>query len=232
VPSQLFHVPRTFRRSLFSREIIKSGNTRAEDIRSGNVDSAAILRLSMSPDEIDLVLFNRNTSIHLEEGINVLDQVLGQQLEQDLRHAQMKHLIKQEYLEDEIFNSGQSTPAQSPARSSGNESCSLTPRRVKGGHYDHYKDTSGKINLELISDEMERARVEAKRVKNREAAAKSRAKKKKQTEALEKKVGTLRAATTEVTDEVVLLRDQASTLRAILDEHERLCGASGDNESD
>jgi len=34
---------------------------------------------------------------------------------------------------------------------------------------------------------MERARVEAKRVKNREAAAKSRAKKKKQTEALEKK---------------------------------------------
>ena len=104
----------------------------------------------MSPDEIDLVLFNRNTSIHLEEGINVLDQVLGQQLEQDLRHAQMKHLIKQEYLEDEIFNSGQSTPAQSPARSSGNESCSLTPRRVKGGHYDHYKDTSGKINLELV----------------------------------------------------------------------------------
>lgn len=52
----------------------------------------------MSPDEIDLVLFNRNTSIHLEEGINVLDQVLGQQLEQDLRHAQMKHLIKQEYV--------------------------------------------------------------------------------------------------------------------------------------
>jgi len=213
------------------REKINRELEKAEAIRSGNADSAAILRLSMSPDEIDLVLFNRNTSIHLEEGINVLDQVLGQQLEQDLRQAQMKRLIKQEYLEDEIFNSGQSTPAQSPARSSGNESCSLTPRRVKG-HYDHYKDTSGKINLELISDEMERARVEAKRVKNREAAAKSRAKKKKQTEALEKKVGTLRAATTEVTDEVVLLRDQASTLRAILDEHERLCGASGDYESD
>jgi hypothetical protein len=52
----------------------------------------------MSPDEIDLVLFNRNTSIHLEEGINVLDQVLGQQLEQDLRQAQMKRLIKQEYV--------------------------------------------------------------------------------------------------------------------------------------
>jgi hypothetical protein len=40
---------------------------------------------------------------------------------------------------------------------------------------------------------MERARVEAKRVKNREAAAKSRAKKKKQTEALEKKGKRLQA---------------------------------------
>lgn len=189
----------------------------------------------MSPDEIDLVLFNRNTSIHLEEGINVLDQVLGHQLDHcqsEIKRIQdLPSLIKQEYLEDEIFGSGQSTPIQSPARSSGNESCSAAPRRVKG-HYDHYKDTSGKINLELISDEMERARVEAKRVKNREAAAKSRAKKKKQTEALEKKVGVLRAATNEVSDEIHLLREQANGLRAILSEHERLCGASGGYESD
>ena len=121
----------------------------------------------MSPDEIDLVLFNRNTSIHLEEGINVLDQVLGHQLDHcqsEIKRIQdLPSLIKQEYvnqvrrflgvfryLEDEIFGSGQSTPIQSPARSSGNESCSAAPRRVKG-HYDHYKDTSGKINLELVS---------------------------------------------------------------------------------
>jgi hypothetical protein len=95
--------------------------------------------------------------------------------------------------------------------------------KKRKGHYDQYKDGSGKIKLELIEDDEERKRVEEKRFKNKEAAAKSRKRKKEQTEQLESDVNQLRAKTAEVEKELVRLRNLTRKLRAVKSEHEKIC---------
>jgi len=91
------------------------------------------------------------------------------------------------------------------------------------GPYDNLKDPSGKINLELISDECERNRVKDKRLKNRQAAEKSRKRKKEQTERLESDATRLRIDNEQIVSELARLKQLARKLRAVQSEHEKIC---------
>merc|ERR1712035_182041 len=90
------------------------------------------------------------------------------------------------------------------------------------GPYDNLKDPSGKINLELISDENERKKVEEKRLKNRVAAEKSRKRKKEQTERLESDAQRLRIENEQAIADLNRLKQLARKLRVVQSEHEKL----------
>ena len=74
-----------------------------------------------------------------------------------------------------------------------------------------------------IDDDEERKRVEEKRIKNREAATKSRQRKKEKAELLENEVNALRAETLKVEEELSRLKTLTRKLRAIQSEHEKIC---------
>ena len=66
-------------------------------------------------------------------------------------------------------------------------------------------------------------RMEEKRLKNREAAAKSRQRKKEKTESLQNEVVSLRAQSKAVEKDLSRLRALSRKLRAIQSEHEKIC---------
>lgn len=65
--------------------------------------------------------------------------------------------------------------------------------------------------------------MEEKRLKNREAAAKSRQRKKEKTESLQNEVVSLRAQSKAVEKDLSRLRALSRKLRAIQSEHEKIC---------
>ena len=77
--------------------------------------------------------------------------------------------------------------------------------------------------VHLIDDVNERREVEDRRRKNREAAKKSRTRKKKQIDDLESELSLLRQQSTDVENEIIRLENQKRTLTAVQSEHEKIC---------
>lgn len=97
------------------------------------------------------------------------------------------------------------------------------PSRVRSGPYEKYKDESGKIRVEQISDPTEREKVLEKREKNRIAAEKARYKKKERIDTLEEKKSDLEAMIRAADDDYAKTKRYLDLLKVSFQEHEKVC---------
>jgi len=97
------------------------------------------------------------------------------------------------------------------------------PSRPRSGPYEKYKDESGKIRVEKISDPTEREKVLEKREKNRIAAEKARYKKKERIDTLEEEKTNLENHIRAANDDYAKTKRYLDLLKVSFHEHEKVC---------
>merc|ERR1712235_176670 len=95
--------------------------------------------------------------------------------------------------------------------------------RIRSGPYEKYKDESGKIKVEEISDPIERERVLEKREKNRIAAEKARQKKRERIDELEREKKRLEELIAASDLDATRIQRNLDYLRVSFQEHEKVC---------
>lgn len=103
------------------------------------------------------------------------------------------------------------------------QSRSYRTSRIRSGPYEKYKDESGKIKVEEISDPVERERVLEKREKNRVAAEKARHKKRERIDELEREKRRLEDLIAASDLDAVRIQRNLDYLRVSFQEHEKVC---------
>jgi hypothetical protein len=97
------------------------------------------------------------------------------------------------------------------------------PTRPRSGPYEKYKDESGKIKVDEISDPAERERVLEKREKNRVAAEKARYKKRIRIDELEREKQKIEEVIAAEDIQLSRIKMLLGTLRVAFQEHDRVC---------
>lgn len=97
------------------------------------------------------------------------------------------------------------------------------PTRPRSGPYEKYKDESGKIKVDEISDPAERERVLEKREKNRVAAEKARFKKRVRIDELEREKQKIEEVIASEDIQLSRIKTLLGTLRVAFQEHDRVC---------
>jgi len=122
------------------------------------------------------------------------------------------------------ISSHRSTPTSSNSRSnSQSKKSQYRSSRPRSGPYEKYKDESGKIKVDEISDPAERERVLEKREKNRVAAEKARQKKRIRIDELEREKQKIENIIELEDLKIGKIKMVLGTLRVAFQEHDRVC---------
>merc|ERR1712110_34464 len=122
------------------------------------------------------------------------------------------------------ISSHRSTPTSSNSRSnSQSKKSQYRSSRPRSGPYEKYKDESGKIKVDEISDPAERERVLEKREKNRVAAEKARQKKRIRIDELEREKRKIENIIELEDLKIGKIKMVLGTLRVAFQEHDRVC---------